>query len=63
MDIILRPIGNTIIELQIISNNTTIIEDITNLNGYVDDDFIDSLCQIIDLCKEHNIKVKKLRNE
>lgn len=68
MEISLKPIGKTILQLRIEANNFTIIEDVTNLNGIVDENLISDLRNIANEMEEHNLKTKqdehrsKLRN-
>jgi len=47
-----------IIELTIESLNSTITEDITDLNSKVDEDFIFELRQLADELEEHNEQLK-----
>jgi hypothetical protein len=59
MDIKIRHINrSSIVELIIITNNTTIIETITNLKGKVDENLIESLKNIVNELEEHNEMIK-----
>ena len=59
MDIKIRHINrHSIIELIIITDNTTIIETITNLKGKVDENLIESLKNIVNELEEHNEIIK-----
>jgi len=59
MDIKIRHINRpSIIELIIITDNTTIIETITNLKGKVDENLIESLKNIVNELEEHNEIIK-----
>ena len=59
MKIKIRYIGQNIIELNVLGWNSRITEDITNLNGKVDDEFIEDLEQIALELREHNNKLKQ----
>ena len=54
-----RHIGETIIELTISdwSGNSTITEDVCNVNGKIDEDFIMTLREIADELEEQNNKL------
>ena len=54
MEISSRHIGPTIIELSIEACGVTLTEDITDLNGKVDPQFIEDLRYLVDELKEHN---------
>lgn len=59
-----RTIGsgkNAIIEVIVTnwSNSCSIMEDVTNIHGVVDDDFIFSLRELADELEEQNIKVSQ----
>jgi hypothetical protein len=63
MTISLNEIGSKnnhseIIEMHITSNNTTLMEDITNNDYTVDEQFIFELEEIVYLLKEHNKEVE-----
>ena len=45
-----------IIELTVEGFNSTITEDVTDLNGYVDEDLIKALRSLADELDEHNLK-------
>jgi hypothetical protein len=53
----------TIIELAVNGSNAFIVEDITNLHGYVDSDLIDSLRMIADELEDHNNSKKEEEKE
>ena len=54
-----RHIGETIIELTVtdLSGNNTITEDVCNLNGKIDEDFIMALREIADELEDKNNKI------
>ena len=61
MELITRNIGASIIELTIKGHgDTTITEDITDLNSMVDLGFIQNLRSIADELEEHNHKVENI---
>lgn len=57
MEIYTRHISNKIIELTISTNGTTIVEDVTNLNGFVDEDLIEQLKLVTEELIEHNKQI------
>ena len=65
MDISIRHIGGSmtkpsmIIEMAIDTGDTKIVEDITNLHGRVDDDFIDNLESIVEELRGQNKLLKE----
>lgn len=68
MEISLKPIGKTILQLRIETHNATIIEDVTDLNSIIDINLIHTLRQVANEMEEYNLKTKqnghrsKLRN-
>ncbi len=54
MKISIRKIGKTIIEMRLETHNATITEDITDLNGKINPQFIADLENILEELKEHN---------
>lgn len=59
MEISLKTIGKKILQLRIESNNCTVIEDVTNLNGIVNENLISDLRNIADEIEQHNSKIKQ----
>lgn len=65
MNISIRRIGGSsyasakIIEMNIESNGTKIVEDITNLHGYVGETLIESLREIADELEEQNNRLNQ----
>ena len=65
MKIELRHIGryglspSPIIEITVTSNNTTVTEDIVNFEGYVDENFIDDLKDIVEQLEVQNTLINK----
>ena len=68
MEISLKPIGKTILQLRIETHNATIIEDVTDLNSIIDINLIHTLRQVANEMEEYTLKTKqnghrsKLRN-
>ncbi len=54
MNIILKFIGNSIIEMVCSNANTSISEQITQLNGKVNEAFIENLENLVEELKNHN---------
>lgn len=59
MEIKSRYIGNSIIEITVSTNNTSMTEDITDINSYIDENFIENLRNLADELEEHNEKKNK----
>lgn len=59
MEIELRNIGSTIVEISIVSNAWTIAEEITDMSGRIDQKLIDSLETIIEEMKTHNKEINR----
>jgi hypothetical protein len=60
MDISIRPIGKTIIEMKIDNWGSTITSDITDLDGTVNEGFIQNLVEIAEQLTDHNNKHKQI---
>lgn len=58
MEIRTRRISKTMLELKVTSWGTEITEDITDLNGLVDENFIQSLRDIVDELEDQNLSMK-----
>ena len=55
--------ASSIIELTIKNCGSTIAADVTNLHGYVDEDFIHSLKNIVDILEEQNKTLEEAEEE
>ena len=58
MKITSRFIGSTIIEVTVSTNETSLTEDVCDLNGLVEQDFIDILKELVEDLELHNKKLK-----
>ena len=58
MEITSRFIGSTIIEVTVTTNDTSLTEDVCDLNGFVEQDFIDILKELVEDLELHNKKLK-----
>ena len=58
MKITSRFIGSTIIEVTVTTTETSLTVDVTDLNGFVEQDFIDSLKELAEELEIHNKKLK-----
>lgn len=58
MEIRTRRISKTMLELKVTSWGTEITEDITDLNGLVDENFIQSLREVADELEDQNLSMK-----
>ena len=59
MDISIREFGSTMLELTIELNGSRLIEEITKLDGTVDQGFINQLREVADELEEHNNQINK----
>ena len=59
MNISIREIGSTMLELTIELNGSRLIEEITKLDGTVDQGFINQLREVADELEEHNNQINK----
>tara|TARA_R110000803_G_scaffold121521_1_gene189615 strand:- start:346 stop:525 length:180 start_codon:yes stop_codon:yes gene_type:complete len=57
MKITSRFIGSTIIEVTVSTNDTSLTEDVCDLNGLVEQDFIDILKELVEDLELHNKKL------
>lgn len=62
MKIDLNFIGENIIEMRCENNTSSITEELTNLFGIVDEEFILNLKDIIDSLEQHNEKINTRDN-
>ena len=58
MEITSRFIGSTIIEVTVTTNDTSLTEDVCDLNGFVEQDFIDILKELVEDLELHNEQLK-----
>ena len=59
MKLEIRHVGDTIIEMTVKTNELEYTEDVTDNNGKVDEDLIDSLREILEALEIKNENIKK----
>ena len=59
MNIEIRRIGNLLMEVTVKSLGATLVEDVTDLHGYVDEEFIESLRDVADELELSNEQLTK----
>ena len=59
MKLEIRHVGDTIIEMTVKTNELEYTEDVTDNNGKVDEDLIDSLREILEALEIQNENIKK----